>query len=142
LVDLVQVIQEVIEDAAEDLARRVAVSMDSRRSPERLRRIGSEPIEELVGHDGDDLTSRLVVCEPDEMIPGACVSSFQMTDGIMRRGSERPRSDHADARRLGEYRLAVSGGAEHAIPRCPKDGFARTESRGRGHVVLLFRGTR
>src|SRR5262249_7118922 len=80
------------------------------------------------------------VGEPDEMIPGAIVSGFQMTDGITRRGDERPRRDHADARRLSEQRLAVLGGAEHAIPRCLKGGLARAETRGGGHVRLLLRG--
>ena len=123
LVDLVQVIESVVEDASQRLPRRVGVRLD-RRVVDRLasRRIGRlrQAIEELARHWRPHLGARRLLEQAPQMPPSSRVRLLQVRDRIARSGIERPRRHGTTRRRMGEDGRTVPpgpGGGQHPVAR-------------------------
>jgi len=96
LVDLVQMIERMIEDAAKDLPRRVGVAGHTRRGQRRRPRVG-QAREQLVRHERWDLARGVVHGEPREMLTRARVRFSEMSSRIA--GSRRHRVRPGDSKR-------------------------------------------
>ena len=91
LVDLVQVVEPVVEHAAENLARRVRVPAAGRRGRPTL----CELREDVRRHHRRDLDGRRVFREPCEVDSSLGVGRLDVRDRIVWGGHERPGRNHA-----------------------------------------------
>src|SRR4029077_18234344 len=84
LIDLIEMIERVVEHAPERLARCVGVASDPGRRGEGSRMGVGEAGEQLLRHEGGDLTGGIVDGESGQMATGPNVCLLEMADRIAR----------------------------------------------------------